>query len=227
MTETVPRIDKYSLILFDLDGTLADTHQLIFDSFNFVLRKYKSIEMTPKQILSYFGPPEEVCIRNMFGTDDFENIWNDFIGYYSSHLNESTVFDGVRELLRTLKSAEKLVGVFTAKGTRTAELTLGFHNLRHLFDIVVTGSLVKNHKPDPEGVNLALKKLSISPSKTIVIGDSPSDYKAATSAGTDFIAVTYDSISKNRFDDITCVKAASVSDLARFLLDGKRRQEQV
>jgi pyrophosphatase PpaX len=212
--------------LFDLDGTLADTHQLIFDTFNFVLRKYKSIEMTPKQILSYFGPPEEVCIRNMFGTDNFDPVWNDFIGYYSSHLNESTVFDGVRELLRTLKWAEKLVGVFTAKGTRTAELTLKYHNLRHLFDIVITGTLVKNHKPDPEGIILALKQLGIHASKTIVIGDSPSDCKAAASAGTDFIAVTYDSISRNRFDDIDCAKAASVADLAGFLLDGDGGPEQ-
>lgn len=215
---SVALIDKYSLLLFDLDGTLADTHQLIFDSFNHILRKYKSIEMTPKEILSYFGPPEEVCIKNMLNPDDFDMVWSDFLGYYSSHLKESKVFEGVQELLKNVKSRRKLMGVFTAKGTRTAELTLGYHGIENFFDIVVTGSSVKNHKPDPEGIVIALTKLGVPAAKTIVIGDSPSDYKASVAAGSDFIAVTYDSISRNRFDGIECVKASSVRDLASLLL---------
>lgn len=210
-------VDRYSLILFDLDGTLADTHQLIFDSFNFVLRKYKSIEMAPKEILSYFGPPEEVCITNMLGRGNFDSVWKDFIGYYSSHLSETTVFEGVKGLLQSLKSHGKRVGVLTAKGTTTAELTLEFHGLKSLFDIIVTGSQVRNHKPDPEGVSLVLRTLGKKASETILIGDSPSDYRAAGSAGTDFIAVTYDSISKNRFDGIDCKKAASVAELAKLI----------
>lgn len=216
-------IDKYSLLLFDLDGTLADTHQLIFDSFNHILRKYKSMEMTPKEILSYFGPPEEVCIKNMLDPDDFDAVWTDFLEYYSAHLNESRVFEGVQELLEKVKSHGKLLGVFTAKGKKTAELTLGYHNIMKLFDIIVTGSAVKNHKPDPEGIVIALTKLGVAAARTLVIGDSPSDYKASVAARSNFIAVTYDSISKNRFDGIECIKAASVGDLASLLLAEESR----
>lgn len=210
--------NKYGLILFDLDGTLADTHRLIFDSFNFVLRKYRSIEMTPQQILSYFGPPEEVCIKNMIGTDDFESVWTDFLEYYSTHLGESTVFEGVESLLQRLKSMGKLIGVLTAKGTRTADMTLEFHGLKMLFDVVVTGSQVRNHKPDPEGIELVLDTLGMDESETILVGDSPSDYKAAMGAGIDFIAVTYDNISKGRFDGIVCRKASSVAELEETLV---------
>lgn len=215
----MPPTEKYALVLFDLDGTLADTHQLIFDSFNYVLRKYRSIEMTPKEILSYFGPPEEVCIENMLHPDDFDAVWNDFLGYYSSHLNESKVFEGVTELLKSLKSSGKLIGVFTAKGAKTADLTLHHHGIRELFDIIVTGSSVTNHKPDPEGILIALRELGVPAAKTIVVGDSPSDYKASSAAGSDFIAVTYNAVSRNRFDGIECTKAASVGDLASLLLD--------
>ena len=214
------RTREFSLALFDLDGTLADTHQLIFNSFNFILRKYKSVEMTPHEILSYFGPPEEVCIVNMMGSDNFESVWEDFIEYYSSHLNETTVFGGVKELVSGLKSNGKLVGVFTAKGSKTAELTLEYHGLKKAFDIIVTGSHVKNHKPDPEGIDIALRKLGVNADDTIVIGDSPSDYKAAHAAGTSFIAVTYDTISKHRFDGIDCVKAGSVNELSRLMFHG-------
>ncbi len=210
-------VNKYLLVLFDLDGTLADTHQLIFDSFNHILRKYKSIELTPRQILSYFGPPEEVCIENMLHPDDFEMVWNDFITYYSAHLGESRVFGGVVELLNVLKSSGKLVGVLTAKGTRTADLTLEYHGLKDLFDIIVTGSSVRNHKPDPEGILIALRELGVAASETLLVGDSPSDYKAAAASGSDFIAVTYDNISGDRFDRIECLKAASVEDLASIL----------
>ncbi len=205
---------KYSLILFDLDGTLADTHGLIFDSFNYVLEKYKSVRMSPREILTYFGPPEEVCIVNMIGSDNFDSVWKDFLGYYSSHLDETVVFPGIRELLADLKSSGKLIGVFTAKGTRTAELTLDYHGLKSYFDVIVTGSEVKNHKPDPEGIEIALGRLRMEASDTLVIGDSPSDYKAASAAGTGFIAVTYDSISRNRFDNIECLKAATVRELS-------------
>ncbi len=211
-------VDKHSLFLFDLDGTLTETHQLIFDSFNHVLMKYKSIQMTPAQILSYFGPPEEVCIRNMMDGIDFDPVWKDFLEYYRSHLGESIVFEGIKGLLEQLKKRGKLIGVFTAKGTSTAEITLEFHGLRSLFDIVVTGSVVKNHKPNPEGIEIALDRLGIMPEDTIVIGDSPSDYKAAASAGTDFIAVLYDNVSRNRFSNLDCRKAASVSELSGLLL---------
>jgi pyrophosphatase PpaX len=222
MPERSPgRVNKYALVLFDLDGTLTDTHQLIFDSFNHVLRKYKSIEMTPREILSYFGPPEEVCIKNMLGDADFESVWNDFIEYYRDHLDESTVFEGLNELLAKLKDSGELMGVFTAKGSSTADLTLEHHGLRGFFDIVVTGSQVKNHKPDPEGVRLALSRLNVGPAETIVVGDSPSDYRAATGAGTDFIAVLYDGTSGDRFIDIQCRKAASVAELSAFLLEGR------
>ncbi len=212
------RMDNYSLVLFDLDGTLTDSHKLIFDSFNHVLRKYRSIEMTPEQILSYFGPTEEVCIKKMFGEEDFDAVWDDFLDYYRIHLDECTVFAGLKELLAELKSSGRLIGVFTAKGTSTTDLTLEYHGLKNLFDIVVTGSLVKNHKPDPEGVELALSRLNVLPENAVVVGDSPSDYKAAASAGTDFIAVLYGHSSTARFEDVKCKKAASVSELSAFLL---------
>lgn len=222
MTEPVEPGGKYALILFDLDGTLADTHQLIFDSFNYVLRKYRSVEFTPEQILTYFGPTEEVCIENMLHPENFEAVWNDFLGYYSSHLNESRIFKGIVGLLKELKSSGRLVGVLTAKGVRTADLTLEYHGVRDLFDIVVTGSSVRKHKPDPEGILIALRELNVSSSKTVVVGDSLSDYRASVAAGSTFIAVTYGSVSKNRFDGVDCTKAASVDDLTSLLLSAGR-----
>ena len=210
--------NKFSLIIFDLDGTLADTSRLIFDSFNFVMRKYKSIEMTPQQIMSYFGPPEEIAIKNILGSDDFDLVWRDYLDYYEMHLDETEVFAGIPELLRNLKELGSHLAIFTGKGDNTTESTLQYHGLRDLFDVVVTGSVVKNHKPNPEGVELALNKIGIKPSMSVLVGDSLSDYRAATSAGIHFIAAIYDNLAKNRFDGMDCVKVNSIQELSALLL---------
>ena len=211
--------NKFSLVIFDLDGTLADTHQLIFDSFNFVMRKYKSIELTPQEIMSYFGPPEDVCIKNMTGAANFDRAWHDYLDYYETHINESVIFSGIPELLNGLKKSGCHLGVFTGKGTDTTDMTLKYHRLKNLFDVIVTGSNVMNHKPHPEGIEFALRKFNVESSKAILIGDSLSDYKAAASAKTHFIAALYDEfVPANRFDGTECIKANSVQELSEMLL---------
>jgi len=220
---------NYKLVIFDLDGTLIDTHQLMFDSFNFVLRKYKSIEMTPEEILSYFGPPEDVCIKNMMGTDNFNDAWRDYLDYYEKHLGETKIFAGILELLNNLKASKILLGIFTGKGKETTDSTLKFHGILNLFDIVVTGSGVKNHKPHPEGVELALRKLSewipsgkVQSQNAVVVGDSMADYKAAASSGTQFIAAMYDTLPKNHFENLGCKCVKSVQELSELLLSDKK-----
>ncbi|MGO9482807.1 MAG: HAD family hydrolase [Candidatus Kryptoniota bacterium] len=210
--------NKFSMVIFDIDGTLADTHQLIFDSFNFVLRKYKSIELTPQEIMSYFGPPEEVCIRNMIGEANFFPAWHDYLYYYEIHIDESVVFSGVPELLNGLKESGSSLGIFTGKGADTTDMTLKHHGLKDLFDVVVTGSNVTNHKPHPEGIELALRRFNVEPNEAVLIGDSLADYKAAASSGAHFIAVVYDGLLKNHFDGLDCTVANSVGELRGLLL---------
>ncbi|MFZ1080598.1 MAG: HAD family hydrolase [Candidatus Kryptoniota bacterium] len=212
-------INKSSLVIFDLDGTLVDTHQLIFDSFNFVMRKYKSIELTPKEIMSYFGPPEDVCIKNMIGAANFDDAWQDYLEYCATHIRETVVFSGIPELLNRLKKSGSHLGVFTGKGSDTTDMTLEYHGLKNLFDVIVTGSNVTNHKPHPEGIEFVLRQFNVEPGKAILIGDSLSDYKAAASARTHFIAALYDGfMPKDRFDGTECVKVNSVQELSEMLL---------
>ncbi len=209
---------KISLVIFDLDGTLADTHQLIFDSFNFILRKYRSIEMEPAEIMTYFGPPEEVCIKNIIGPDHFSDAWREYLDYYEKHLGETMVFPGIPDLLQRLKSSGMLLSIFTGKGKETTESTLRYHKIRSVFDFVVTGSGVRNHKPHPEGLRLALSKLKVGAAEAVMVGDSMSDYKAATASDVNFIAVAYDPVTRNKLDGVECMRANSVEELSGFLL---------
>lgn len=223
---TEVRTSRFELVIFDLDGTLANTSGLIFDSFNFIMRKYKSREMSPGQIMSYFGPPEEIAIKNIMGDENFNSVWHDYLGYYESHLSQTEVFAGIPELTKELKKLGTRLAVFTGKGSKTTELTLKYHGLREMFDLVVTGSVVANHKPDPEGVELVLSRLEVHPSGAVLVGDSLSDYKAGRAAGVYFIAALYDGLVKNRFDGVDCAKAISVKRLSEMLLSDNHRSDK-
>jgi len=210
--------DTKSLVVFDLDGTLVDTSKLIFDSFNFVLKKYSGVEMSPGQIRSYFGPPEDVAIKKILGEKDFELVWSDYLQYYESHLFETAVFPGIVDLLRDLKSQGIKLAIFTGKGNETTKITLVYHRLIDFFDMIVTGSIVKNHKPDKEGIELIMNTLGIDREQIVLVGDSMADYNAATAAGIDFVAALYDSNNVTEFGDIKCKKAENIAKLRRILL---------
>ncbi|MGC8652668.1 MAG: HAD family hydrolase [Candidatus Kryptoniota bacterium] len=206
-----------SLVVFDLDGTLVDTAKLIFDSFNFVLKRYQGTVMSPEEIRKYFGPPEDIAIKKIMGETNFEQIWEDYLQYYRSHLFETAVFPGIVELLTDLKTQRIKLAVFTGKGNETTELTLAYHGLRDFFDMVVTGSIVKNHKPDREGLELIMNSLGVGVGEAVLVGDSIADYKAAAAAGIDFVAALYDSNAVGHFSDIKCKKAESVESLRNIL----------
>jgi HAD superfamily hydrolase (TIGR01509 family) len=154
----------------------------------------------------------------MIGSDHFIEAWQDYLKYYKEHLDETLIFDGIAELLSGLKTSGTFLGIFTGKGKETTESTLRFHGILDFFDIVVTGSGVKNHKPDPEGVKLALSRLRVETQNAVVVGDSMADYKAAASAGTRFIAAMYDTFPKKHFDNLDCLKVKSVQELSDLLL---------
>lgn len=214
-----------SLVVFDLDGTLVDTAKLIYDSFNFVLKKYLGTEMSPDQIRTYFGPPEDVAIKKIFGNADFHLIWTDYLQYYSSHLFETAVFPGVIDLLSDLKAGFIKLAVFTGKGNETTEMTLAYHRLKDFFDMIVTGSIVRNHKPDKEGLELIVNSLGVEREGTVLVGDSLADYIASNAAGIDFIAALYDKHTTGQFDNVTCTKAESVDKLRRILLSQHKKIE--
>ncbi|MBP7543677.1 MAG: HAD hydrolase-like protein, partial [Ignavibacteriaceae bacterium] len=72
---------KYSLYIFDIDGTLTSTNQLIFDSFNHINEKYLGKTLTPEEIISLFGPTEEEIIVELFG-ENAEKAISDYFIYY-------------------------------------------------------------------------------------------------------------------------------------------------
>jgi len=192
-------MNRIFCIIFDLDGTLSRTNELIFASFNHVAEKYLHKTFTPKEITGMFGPPEEIAVERLVGKDHCESAIDDFYSFYEMHHPRmATAYDGVGELLDWLKQRGILLAIFTGKGKRTALITLDQIGIKKYFDMVVTGSDVKNHKPSAEGIRNVLSRFSLEPEHVLMVGDSVSDIHAAREAGVAVASVLWDSYSKEK-----------------------------
>jgi len=178
-------------IIFDIDGTLTSTNDLIFAAFNFIAAKYLNRTFLNQEIINLFVPPEDVILRELCG-HNFEAARKDYYQFYSDNHHLASVYSGIIDLLDYLKSKNIFLSVYTGKGRRAALITLDKLNLSKYFDMIVTGDDVENHKPHPEGILVFLDKFNLKKERVLMIGDAPSDIKAAKSAGVKVASVLWD-----------------------------------
>jgi len=178
--------------IFDIDGTLTSTNQLIFDSFNFIAKKYLNRTFTNDEIISLFGPTEDVILQKWCG-DRYEEARNDYYKYYSDHHGIAGLYEGIKEILHHLKNKGFPVGIFTGKGRDASLITLKKLGVDHYFDLIITGDDVENHKPSPEGILKFVNHFGLNPERVLMIGDSVSDVKASKEAGIKVASVLWDS----------------------------------
>lgn len=178
-------------IIFDVDGTLTSTNELIFAAFNFIAGKYLNKTFTNQDIMNLFGPPEDVILRELCG-NNFESAQKDYYQFYSDNHHLAFIYPGMIDLLEYLKSKNVFLSVYTGKGRRAALITLDKLNISKYFDMIVTGDDVENHKPHPEGILVFLDKFKLNKERVLMIGDAPSDIKAAKSAGVKVASVLWD-----------------------------------
>jgi phosphoglycolate phosphatase-like HAD superfamily hydrolase len=92
---------RVSCVIFDIDGTLTRTNELIFSSFNHVASKYIGRTLTPREITALFGPPEEVAIARVVGHQDAPAAMSDLCSFYrDQHRSLASLHDGIEEVLR-------------------------------------------------------------------------------------------------------------------------------
>lgn len=184
---------RLACVIFDVDGTLTRTNDLIFASFNHVAEKYLGRRFTPAQIIGLFGPPEEGAVVKVFGPENLDPIMDELLAFYASqHSALASLHAGIEEVLDLLKRHDIRLAVFTGKGRKTTTITLNALHLASYFDLVVSGNDVVHHKPHPEGILRVLERFGISPGEALMVGDSMSDVKAARAAGVPIASVLWD-----------------------------------
>lgn len=184
--------------IFDVDGTITSTNKLIFATFNHVTEKYLQKTYTDSEIISLFGPTEEEIMLDLF-KDDYQKAREDYYEFYAGkHSEMAFIFPGMKEILEMIKSKNIPLGIYTGKGTYSTEITLKDIGVYNLFDLIVTGSDVAIHKPDPEGINMFVEKFNLDKDRVLMIGDAPADLIASRGAGVKSGAVLWDSYAYDR-----------------------------
>jgi len=207
---------KYDGVIFDIDGTLTSTNELIFSSFNHITKKYLNKAMTNDEIIALFGPTEDKIIADWFGADS-EKVSRDYYDFYETNHAMAAIYPGMKELLNFLKEKKVLLSIYTGKGREASLITLKKLEIYNFFDLIITGSDVKIHKPSPEGIEIFLNKYSLDKEKVLMVGDAPADIKAARAAGVQVASVVWDSYA---YDKVLAMESDfvfhSVNELKAF-----------
>ena len=178
-------------LLFDLDGTLIDTNDLIIESFLHTLNHYYPEQYGREDVLTFLGPP----LYDTFVKMDESRV-DEMVTHYrgfnmTNHDRLVKEFDGVYETVKTLHEKGLKLGIVTTKMRQTVVMGLKLTGLDQFFDVVVCLDDVTNAKPDPEPVQLALQQLGASPEEAIMVGDNYHDILAGKNAGTKTAAVSW------------------------------------
>lgn len=175
-------IRQIDAIIFDLDGTLADTFALIVAAWNAALTPHTGKVYSPDDVIARFGPPDSQMIRNELAGPLAEQAIEAYHAHYETHHDIVSAFEGIDVLLQELSSRKVPLGLMTGKGRRSAEITLRALQWEERFGAVVTGDDVEHQKPAPDGPLLAAKMLEVSSRSCAFVGDSPADMLAARAA---------------------------------------------
>ena len=208
---------RFKGIIFDVDGTLTFTNQLIFNSFNHITIKYLGKSFSDEEIISLFGPTEDVILKEIC-KEEYVNARKDYYKYYRDNHDIAQLYDGIEDLVVDIYKAGILLSIFTGKGRTSALITLDEMGLTDYFDMIVSGDDVQNHKPDPEGINVFLQKHNFNPGEVLMIGDAPSDIIAANDAGVDIASVVWDSYAEDEVRKLNPINLFhSVAELRDFI----------
>lgn len=175
---------KYETILFDLDGTLIDTNDLIISSFIYTLEKFFPERLfTSDEIVPHMGE----TLYDMLARYDKSRVHEMIEVYreYNQRTHDEMVvaFPHVVEVVEQLHARGIKMGIVTTKQRSTVQMGLALCKLTAYMDAVVTIQDVKNPKPHPEPVLKAMSELGAIAETTLMVGDSRHDIESAQRAG--------------------------------------------
>jgi pyrophosphatase PpaX len=185
-------------VLFDLDGTLIDTIQLIILAARHAFASRAGPAPTDAEFIAGIGRPL-VAQFGPFALDDADmqiltTRYREFQLMHHDRL--TTLYDGVMDAVLELHGRGHPLGIVTSKMDSIARRSIAHVGLEPYMSVVVACDHTTRHKPDPEPVNLALDQLGIAPARAAFIGDSPYDIQAGNAAGVTTVAATWGAFSR-------------------------------
>ena len=186
---------KYNTYIFDLDGTLLDTLQDLANAVNHAMREMKYPERTVDEVRRFIGNGIRMLIKRAspqgISDKDYEKTLAIFTAYYLEHIADFTKpYDGIAEVIKTLKSKGCKVAVVSNKAAEAAKKVVKDY-FGDIFDMVVGKMDRFPSKPEPDSVLYVIETLGSDKDKWIYSGDSEVDVHTAHNAGLPCVGVTW------------------------------------
>lgn len=190
--------------LFDLDGTLIDSIELIIRSYQHTIRTHRNLETPPDVWMKGLGIPLRVQFKEWSEDPaEIDAMVATYREYNLAHHDEMvTPYDGVVDAVKRLRQRGKTLGLVTSKFRSGAYRGLRKVGLEEEFHVVVGADEVTNPKPHPEPVQTALTRLSVTPEEAIFVGDSRHDMECGRAAGVKTGAVLWGPFGRSDLEDL-------------------------
>ena len=184
-TTAAPLPDPLEAVLFDLDGTLADSMTVIAEALVETLDRF-GYRTTVELLMPEFGPRMQEVIQAATGVDlaEADRIYADYLPrYYEEYMSRSRPLPGADALLDALAPTGVPLGIVTSKIERGAHDLIALLGWADYFGVVVGRDTTPEMKPSPVPVRYALNALDADPARTVSVGDTEADMRAASAAG--------------------------------------------
>jgi pyrophosphatase PpaX len=179
-------------ILFDLDGTIIDTNELIITSFLHVLKGKTPQPLTREMIIPHMGGTMENQFQTFTGLADVTALVGDYRSYSMLHHDRMVKpFPNVPEVVKILHEQGIKLGVVTTKIRPNTIRVLEMFDLISYMGSIITVDDVEHPKPHAEPVLKAIQELNADPAYTLMVGDSSFDILAAQAAGVQSAGVAW------------------------------------
>jgi pyrophosphatase PpaX len=203
-------------ILFDLDGTLIDTTDLILYCFNHAWETICGRTHPPEVFVATMGIPLKDAMHRLLGTTDglkpeevgelrtagfVESLVREYRACNAAnHDRLARPFPGMELVVAKLRDRGYSVGVVTSKSREFAQRGLRLCSLWEFMDVFVSMDDTSIHKPNPEPLLLALEKLQVAPQQAVYVGDSRHDMQAGRAAGMRTVAALWGPVPRSELE---------------------------
>ena len=194
-------------VIFDLDGTLLHTVPDITDNVNRMLIKFGYPEVSESDVATFVGNGAGKLVERCIGKPLTEDELKERLGYYNKIYTDcgnpkTKLFDGVKEVLKTLKSKGFMLGLLTNKPQSATEKVYETYLKDIGFEVVVGQCVGGKIKPDPTALLDMLKTLDVKKENAFMVGDGEPDVQVAINAGVNAVSVLYGYRNKSQLEKV-------------------------
>ena len=179
-------------VIFDADGTILDTRELIFQAYEHVLSQH-GYDVPSREIIfdEVRGNAADVTYRKRAVHHDPDELVKIHRLFQAEHVDLWSAYEGLHDLLGAVKHAGMKMGICTSRGAAVEQMLEDAH-VKEFFDSIVHADMVQNHKPHPEPLLRVLAELGVAANNAVMIGDTDADIGAGKAASVAFtIGITH------------------------------------